>query len=276
MVIPKGNLFSDGKPLVLQKPPETSGIADGGKSEKSFFRSFRKEIHRNKLPPFKTIPLGERQSGEKNFFLRKILGDPFFQKIHRLRRNLIILGDNRHVSPGYSPEPFPEKASGKMLFVAEGAGGVDEQNVHIPSHAAVLKGIVRHHHGTPFPGKSSHALTAVRRESHGNFRQRGGEEKGLVPHDFPLALAVSKYPGIANRSSVPPADNTRRKIRLQELPGQHGHEGGFVGPSQGEISHADHRKRRLPGASQSPIVKKITPPGIEASYASQRSENAPE
>ncbi len=124
-------------------------------------------------------------------------------------RNLIGFGDHNQMSSSYPFKPLPEEPPGEMPFIAERTGGVDEKDIHISSHTAVLKGIICHHQGTSLLHKGLHPFVTIGGEGHGNPREGGGEKKGFIPHEIPLPLAIPKHLGIPHRSAVSPADDTR-------------------------------------------------------------------
>jgi hypothetical protein len=136
-------------------------------------------------------------------------GYALLKAISLLRRNLVGFGDHHKMRPGYPFKPLPEEPPGKVPFIAERTGGINEKDIHIPSHTAVLEGIIRHHQGTSLLHKSLHPFVTIGGEGHRNPPERGREKKGLIPHKIPLPLAIPKHLSIPHRSTVSPADDTR-------------------------------------------------------------------
>ena len=127
----------------------------------------------------------ERTSLEREYLLlRNMAGYAFLKAISFLPRNLVGFGDHHQMRPGYPFKPFPEEPPGEMPFIAERTGSVDEKDVHIPSHTAVLEGIIRHRQGNSPPSQEPPPLrNDWGRAPRGPPGERRREEGAHPPRD---------------------------------------------------------------------------------------------
>ena len=258
VVIPKAALAHRQEPRVRQGPPEALRAPDGGEGQHAKPRSRRGAAGRTRRVRRPDLPAIHLDAGGEDALQGDEAPHRLPQLRERLRRRLVRLGDHHQVRSGEGADGLPQDARWDQPAAAEGAGGVDQDDVRVPPQGAMLKGVVRDRQLHPRLPKRADAQRAPTGHRHGDLRKAAGEQERLVADGVATALPAEDHHGTSGPPArIAAAHDARPNAPLRHGAGQHLHEGGLVRAPIGEVPHADEGDGGLLRAPQAVPVQEV-------------------